>query len=273
MSDFSIDDIRNVFSNNEINDFLIEYQKKIAEIPEYELGFNVFSLVSDTYYKENLHSDILYKILDPKSNHGEKDLFLKLFLNYLIESGCIKIDIENYKNPLVDREKGRIDISVYDNETKHFIIIENKIHDAPDTNYQIPDYYNKIKNKGYNIDAIPYISKDGKKEPDRSTWKESSKDINELIVKLCAFDDDKNKPSLYKWLVNCKNESKNDNNRFILEQYAQLLKHLRRFEMKMKNIEELYSLMNESKETADKIWNLNNAIVYFPEKVSEKVSF
>ena len=34
------------------------------------VGLNVFTIVSDTYYRENFHSDILATFLDRKKPHG-----------------------------------------------------------------------------------------------------------------------------------------------------------------------------------------------------------
>ncbi len=40
--------------------------------------FNVFTLISDLYYRENFHSDIMAFFLDPTAVHGHK--YFKFFL-------------------------------------------------------------------------------------------------------------------------------------------------------------------------------------------------
>ena len=48
----------------------IYYEKVKQEV--FEIGFNVFKLSSDLYFRENFHSDIIKSLLDPKENHQEK---------------------------------------------------------------------------------------------------------------------------------------------------------------------------------------------------------
>src|SRR4029077_16538447 len=48
-----------------------------------DLGFNLFAIVSELYYRENFHSDILKVLLDPQSPHGYGDKALRLFLVFL----------------------------------------------------------------------------------------------------------------------------------------------------------------------------------------------
>lgn len=51
--------------------------------PPEDLGFNPFALMSDMYYRENFHSDIIRAILDPNGPHRENGLFLLSFVNLL----------------------------------------------------------------------------------------------------------------------------------------------------------------------------------------------
>lgn len=43
-----------------------------------EPDFNPFTLISELYYRENFHSDIIRAILDPGESHKEGNLFLAL---------------------------------------------------------------------------------------------------------------------------------------------------------------------------------------------------
>ena len=47
--------------------------KKYEEYREKRMatGFNVFYLISDYYYRETFHSDIIAALLSPKERHGE----------------------------------------------------------------------------------------------------------------------------------------------------------------------------------------------------------
>ncbi len=94
------------------------------------LGLNPFAIVSDVFYRENFHSDILRVLIDPKTEHNEGDKYLRLFLDFL-RSHDVPLSESAYTNASVIREEGRIDILIKtDNSPKKAIIIENKINNA-----------------------------------------------------------------------------------------------------------------------------------------------
>ena len=53
----------------------VESEKQIcekyikSEAKEQGNSFNIFSIISDLYYRENFHSDLMRFLLDPKENH------------------------------------------------------------------------------------------------------------------------------------------------------------------------------------------------------------
>src|SRR6266404_4347993 len=98
---------------------------------EVDLGFNLFAIISELYYRENFHSDVLQAIIDPKGKHREKDAFLHLFLEFIRSHGAA-INSSDYSNAQVIREKDRIDLLIKDEDSKKAIIIENKINNAGD---------------------------------------------------------------------------------------------------------------------------------------------
>ena len=51
--------------------------KKVAE------GFNIFKIISDIYYRENFHSDILTSLLQKEQKHNGEDKYLKEFVKLL----------------------------------------------------------------------------------------------------------------------------------------------------------------------------------------------
>ena len=72
----------------EIDTFLNDNAKLVREINDRQdtsIGFNAFALVSDTYYRENFHSDVIKAILDPHSGHGEGTLYLKKFIEFVLD--------------------------------------------------------------------------------------------------------------------------------------------------------------------------------------------
>lgn len=75
-------------------------------------SFNVFYLISDLYYRENFHSDIIAFLLDTTEKHGNGDKFLSAFISFLQDIGCKRINQKDYKDATAVREENRIDILV-----------------------------------------------------------------------------------------------------------------------------------------------------------------
>ena len=61
--------------------------------------FNIFELISDIYYRENFHSDIIAQLL-------KNEIILKNFLKF------IGANESAYKNAEVEREESKIDILI-----------------------------------------------------------------------------------------------------------------------------------------------------------------
>ncbi|KJS34182.1 PDDEXK-like family protein [Stutzerimonas kunmingensis] len=111
-------------------------------------GLHDYSLIASMLKPSNevtLHSRFLCSMLDPNGLHYQGGAFLELFLKALPERiwGCNggRLDPERAK---VLREKGSIDILIYDGERA--LIIENKIN-APDQPYQISRYIGCVQKK------------------------------------------------------------------------------------------------------------------------------
>lgn len=131
--------MQSVINENEI---LIRKIQEYYESSSRNERFNLFTAISDQYKKENLHSDILKILLDPRS---PKEIQSKSFFKIFVENVFPDQNdfIENFDNVKVVREKGRIDILLYDDIAG--IIIENKINDAVDQNNQLARYYELLK--------------------------------------------------------------------------------------------------------------------------------
>lgn len=237
--------------SEKIGECLVKYK----EVNKQKQGndFNIFKLISDTYYKENFHSKIIAKILNLKIN-SEK-VFLRLFLEYLAEltkDKNSKINVDDFKNAIIRAEKWRIDVSIVDEVSKKAIIIENKIYNADDQPCQLPHYYNKLKNiEKYSVVSIPYISLNGQKKPVNKPWKEDCIDVkykivteemkedikrkkidkvikavNGLVLPIAAFSDNRDgkEDMCSGWLDKCILEAKNLDVLSVLRQYRELLR-------------------------------------------------
>jgi hypothetical protein len=146
--------------------------------------FNIFRMVSDTYYRETFHSDILKVLLE-----GHPDS-LGLFINLLHTiKPSLNIVPYQYLNTTIKRERGRIDILIQSIETKRCIIVENKINNARDMDEQLSRYFNTTKALELNTDAIVYLSLDGTKEPSRDAYQTSNNpEVEEKLVLIGAFN-------------------------------------------------------------------------------------
>ena len=130
--------------------------------------FNIFELISDIYYRENFHSDIIAKLL-------ENEIILKNFLKF------IGVNESAYKNAEVEREESKIDILI--KTEKNCIIVENKLNWAKDMPEQLFRYYSECKNnKKLEVDKIVYLSPNSSKTPEDYSVKGIPKELIKTII-------------------------------------------------------------------------------------------
>jgi hypothetical protein len=210
-----------------------------------DIGFNLFELISDHYYRETFHSDILNALLDPVGKHQERDKYLRLFLEYLCLQHGAKIDLTDYSNAEVVKEAGRIDVLIKDETSKRAIIIENKINDATDQPRQLPGYLKKVIDWGYVCDAIIYLRLNGYTPPDMTGWKDGEPEqVNAHLKVICAYDETEG-DLLNGWIVKCEMISTNPDAKHILRQYGGIIKKLGGNIMNKPIMEEFYKIIVE----------------------------
>jgi hypothetical protein len=271
-----------------INSFLTEMKdKNICKeyIEQKKLqkkeSFNVFTIASDLYYRENFHSDVICAFLDTAGKHGEGSTFLDVFIDLLNKDYDRHISKTNYNNSEAVREyeevkeDGQIDILVRPVESKHCIIIENKINNACDMNRQLPRYYDKMTKEGYMIDAIVYLPLDKSKEPDKSEWsKEDTEHVRQVLCKLPAYSQDGKANLVDRWILPCTMLTNNINCIATLKQYADLVKQLNDNNMNTLTLEKFYNSLIEKKEnmaSAEAISDMWGSIpTYMADRLVEK---
>lgn len=207
-----------------------------AETARVPVGFNIFPAISDTFYRENFHSDILKAFLSTHIGdkyefgyHFEGDRFLQVFIDMLnatrAENGQSPIDGSLYQKAVVERERHRIDILIRGNG--HCIIIENKINDAVDMDRQLPRYYEKMQEDGYTVDAVVYLTTTPEKTPDLCSWDlNDKKAILPLISIIPANDEDGEISLLNNWIKTCCEKALDPDCISSLRQYGALVEHL-----------------------------------------------
>ena len=159
-----------------IEELIEKFKQTIDEWNEKEVkgeGFNLIDFISRIWgIGETKHSQILGFFLNPRENHGQGGLFLKLFLEKL----GFETSNFNPKDWLVEveqRSNGRdqIDILIQSHQLEISIAIENKSNGAKDQSHQlyrywesaIYNFHNRDKEKALNpkYSRIVYLPKWG----------------------------------------------------------------------------------------------------------------
>ena len=195
--------------------------------------FNIFELISDIYYRENFHSDIIAKLF-------ENEIVLKNFLDF------IGVDKSKYENCEVEREESKIDILI--KTEKNCIIIENKLNWAKDMPEQLFRYYNECKNnKKLEVDKIVYLSPNSWKQPEEQSIKEIPK---ELIKTIIGYDGENN--DFYTMVLQKSLEEMNNKEpkewHLLLEHYLKILRQTGETKMDKLTKEFYDKIVNDGKE-------------------------
>lgn len=226
--------------------------RRLGERKDTSLGFNAFALVSDTYYRENFHSDIIRAILDPHSGHGEGALFLRKFVDFISaearSSGksALADTLQNLavgNAVLVEREEGRVDIKI--KATDWTIIVENKINGAGDMERQIPRYIEACRKNNEKVVAVVYITAAVKGEPSQNGWEPCDAEmVAPLLVPVIGFSETRSIQNLSEdWIGPCALVARSFHAKAILEQYAELLRHQSGETMNQDEIKSMLSSM------------------------------
>ena len=221
---------------------------KEAKENKFTLGFNVFTLTSDIYYRENYHSDIINAFLNPNQNHGQGKLFLIVLIDMLnrLFSNKVRINKNDYFDAGSKREEGKLDILVSSDGSRHCIIIENKINNAGDMPRQLPRYYDYMVNKGFTVDAIIYIPLRPNKFPDTSDWSQEDKEhILPILCHLPAYTNDGTANLVDNWIIPCSIITNDIDCHSILRQYGALIKSLNLYTMDKVIISKFYNTLLE----------------------------
>lgn len=216
---------------NSVNAILREEKVKKEESLRRGERFNMFQVCRVDHY-EVMHSAIIASFLDPKGSHGQREKYLKVFLQTVddkteIETSSCSVYTEY---PTID---GRIDILIEDKKGKG-IIIENKVY-ATDQSEQLKRYDNFSKAKyGDGNYAIYYLTLDG-----HEASKDSGEGINYSRISY--------KEHILNWIEKSIKESATTPLiRETLIQYSTHIKQLTNLDMDTMNKEALLKSMAEN---------------------------
>ncbi len=109
---------------------------------------------------ENKVSEILAFFLDPNGDHGQGDIFLKLFMGSIgIEYHCKNFNQTKVTTEFLTSANRRIDIVLNFDNDEFYLGIENKIyHDTPDQDNQVKDYLRYLETISKNQYCLLYLS-------------------------------------------------------------------------------------------------------------------
>ncbi len=256
-------------------DFFTDVRELCARInrPSDDLGFNPFVLMSDMYYRENFHSDIIAAILDPNGSHNEKGLFLQAFVNLLaslaekqnkptVAEKLRKLGIND--EIVVSREDYRTDIAIYSAHDHWSILIENKINNAIDQDRQLIRYLDDWTNDKLDVKpvAIVYLTPIYETVPDMRDWADEERaKVSGLLVSLAGYMPERK--CLYGWLRQCELSSLIFNNKAVFSQYAALVKQQAGMDMNEKDFQVFLEQVAKSQINIDDLIEVVNQLPQF----------
>ncbi len=126
-------------------------------------NYNVLTAVRNTDAEVGMHSNFLYSLLDPNGDHYQGDLFVKLFIKYVLEIPDFGENIKVIPEYATSKDR-RIDFVI--KSDTYIVGIEMKIG-ASDLKDQISDYYKEIENKAEKV-KMYYLTPTGKKASESS---------------------------------------------------------------------------------------------------------
>jgi hypothetical protein len=254
-------------------------KSKYDDLAEYTgENYNVFNVLN-IYSDELSHSAIIGNLLDAKGRHGQKDVFLKLFLEEIqgfddksvqfttlhsFKTECSKVIIEKHVGKVnhENGEGGRIDILINDGQNN--IIIENKVW-AGDQNLQL------IRYNTHDLNApILYLTLDGKPPSEASIKHEVKTKKLTLGKEFICISYQK---TIKNWLEQCIKEMANKPIiRESLNQYLVLVKQLTNQSTNNKMEKELHEIILNNYQASKEISNnFNKTILNFSNSIFLKI--
>lgn len=241
-----------------INQFLLEKKK-------HKMPFHL-NVIDELHANENAHSRILIKLLQYQSENKEY-LILVSFM-FMLSSHCPQFSHQHQiEKPHISGQEDHID-ALIEEKGKYAIIIENKIHWAPDQEQQLDRYTDAIKEHGFkktdkNVYVV-YLTRDGSKIVDEKSFSKAKvfleyKDNNNpgRYITLNYRDD------VLPWLRNDVLPTCEEDNPILASALEQYIDHLEgmfnlRKEEQMINNSIIDSLLGERKDDVDYVNNCIN---------------
>jgi len=182
----------------EIKEGLILYAKAVNKLKQEGLWgktkFYLFDALGMTN-KEEIHTNLLFWLLNPNESHGLDDKFLKKLIKKISDHEIDNIIIESIKKEKNFGKGGRIDIEIIG--YNWILAIENKIksHEKNNQTNKYEKYYQDIITKSKDISKnnlfLLYLTPNGEKATSDIFKSATYKQIREIIEELKSdFNDE-----------------------------------------------------------------------------------
>lgn len=224
-------------------------------------AFNIFKILRMETREVNTHSAFIAELLNPAGTHGQKDVFLKLFIRVFNIPGFENMGTIATKVKVEDVfTNGRIDIVIKPKNTRE-IVIENKIY-AGDMDEQLVRY-----KKCYPDCYLMYLTLNGKEPSAAST---TDGDSGVVLIKDIDYSTKSYKEDVLKWLMQCRKEATaHPILRETLTQYINLIKHLTNQTMSDQAKEEIVLAILKHPDNIESAENIFNAWIDVKFKIIE----
>lgn len=186
-------------------------------------NYNMVSVVRKSTHEVGMHSNVIYSLINPDAEHFQGDLFLKLFIENILEPKLKNSDSSYHEfGNIIDiqaeeatEDNRRIDFTI--KSDKYLIGIEMKVN-ARDLNNQIADYHKYLDNESSGQKVyIFYLTKYGVDASKNSLGSLDTKSVINI-----SFDKD-----ILRWLNASKNAVRNITNLNIaLENYINIVQKI-----------------------------------------------
>jgi hypothetical protein len=179
-------------------------------------AFNLFNM------NEDATSRILAFLFDPHEAHGQRDVFLRLFIARFVPewTGAFRYDLAK---PVSTAQK--IDTTISDGT--HWLGIENKIFDALEQKDQVDRYLRALKNKArFDNYRLVYLSLKGTRPTDFSFTLAGQTEHDDKFVRgawvpsLANENGNTASANILDWLADCRKECQAENIRWFLKQFS-----------------------------------------------------
>lgn len=195
--------------------------------------FNVFEIANVAHYEVTV-CRMIYELLSPSGSHCQGTLYLKLFLERVLQIQVGDTELETvsvYREYVID-EKRRIDLVI--ETANHFVPIEVKIYSG-EQQAQCWDYYNFAKETfGSKGPVLYYLTRFGESPSEFSTKTLAKTDDGYQVIINISFADD-----ILDWLELCLKQTMTLKIAPIREVLLQFMAVIRKFTGKMEDDEEM----------------------------------